>query len=138
MRVMRWDCEAKGCYRQLMPRLGAFDDCFDGKIGMSDVDGVVEVRGRFLFLEWKSAGGAVTTGQRIMFERMTGLSPKITVIVVAGHPREMTVETVTVFHGGRGGKSEPCDLLGLKARIFAWQERAKRDTTRPSQGIAAA
>jgi len=107
-----------------MPRLGVFDDCFSGRIGMSDVDGIVEVKGWFLLLEWKAPGGSITTGQRIMFERLTALSPRVTVILVAGDPETMTVERVTVFCRGKVGPTETCDLTALKARIFEWQARA--------------
>ena len=117
--------------------LGAFDDCFPGKIGMSDIDGVVEISGRFLFLEWKSKGGGLTTGQRIMFEQITALSHKVTVIVVCGHPRDMVIETVQVFHRGRSNKPEPCDFDGLKTRLSSWADRARRPRARPSQRVAA-
>lgn len=135
---LRWDCEASGCYnRTLRPRIEEFAGCFPGRIAMSDVDGIVEIGGRILLLEWKAEGGAVQTGQRILFERLTALSPKLTVIVVCGHPRDLAVSSVQVFHGGRAGTTEPCDLDGLKARLFAWAERAQHARTRPSQRAAA-
>lgn len=125
MRELRWNCEDKGCFRTICPKLGAFDECFPGKIGMSDVDGVVEINGRFLFLEWKAPGGSVGMGQRILFERLTALSSKITTIVVNGQPREMEIQTVQVFSNGQGGAAEACDFDGLKERIAAWAMRAK-------------
>ena len=135
---LRWDCDKSGCYNAtLRPRIEEFAGCFPGRIGMSDVDGVVEIGGRFLFLEWKAAGGSLGTGQRIMFEQLTALSPRMTVIVVSGHPREMTIETVQVFHGGKGAAPEPSDLEGLKARIAAWAGRANLARTRPSKRGAA-
>ena len=140
MRDLRWNCDDKGCFRQICPKLGAFDNCFPGKIGMSDVDGIVEIAGRFLFLEWKAQGGGVTTGQRIMFEQLTSLSPdpmKVTVIVVGGQPRDMLIETVQVFHSGAGQPVEPCDFDGLKARIKSWADRAQLCRTRPSKRTAA-
>ena len=132
MREIRWKCDEKGCYRQLMPRLGVFDECFDGRIGMSDVDGIVEIAGSFLIMEWKAPGGAVSTGQRIMFERLTALSRKLTVILVHGNPADMSVTAVRVFHSGAAGSVERCDIRELKARIFAWAERAKMARVRPS------
>ena len=136
MRDLRWICKDKGCFRTMCPKLGAFDECFPGRIGMSDIDGVVEIGGRFLFLEWKAQGGRVGTGQRIMFEQLTALSPKMTVIVVSGHPREMVIETVQVFVGGKGNAAEPCDLDGLKARISAWAQRSSMARIRPSARVA--
>lgn len=138
---LRWNCEKSGCYNQtLRPRIEEFAECFPRRIGMSDVDGIVEIAGRFLLLEWKSAGGAVTTGQRIMFERMTSgnMDPhKFTVIVVSGHPREMQVESVQVFSAGKAGPVEACDLSNLKERIRAWVARAERAKVRPSRRDAA-
>ena len=136
-RKMRWSCVRNGCFRNLCPRLGEFDDCFPGKIGMSDIDGVVEISGRFLFLEWKAEGGALTTGQRIMFERMTGLSRKITVIVVRGDPKLMAVNAVQVFEGGRASAAETSDLAGLKQRVSAWAKRVRLARARPSKRVAA-
>lgn len=138
IRDLRWNCVKNGCFRNLCPMLGAFDDCFPGKIGMSDIDGVVEMAGRFLFLEWKSAGGRLSIAQRIMYERITALSHKVTVIVVCGHPRDMTIDTVQVFHGGRADRPVICDFDGLKARISAWARRAQVARVRPSKRGAAA
>lgn len=122
---LRWDCDKSGCYNKILrPRIEEFACCFPGKIGMSDIDGCVEIAGKFLFLEWKGQGGRLSTGQRIMFERITTLSRKITVIVVVGHPRDMIIDSVQVFHGGKANKPEPCDFDELKARVGAWAARA--------------
>lgn len=141
MREMRWNCKEKGkCFRALCPKLGAFDECFPGKIGMSDVDGMVEIAGRFLFLEWKSDGGHLTTGQRIAFERLTSLSPdpmKVTVIVVCGDPESMTVQSVQVFHSGKSRGTVDCDINGLQQRMADWAARASQSKTRPSKRAAA-
>lgn len=140
MRDMRWKCNEQGCYRQLMPRLGGFDECFPGRIGMSDVDGIVEINNRFLMLEWKAPGGAVQVGQRIMFERITAASPdptKFTVVVVCGQPRTLEVESVQVFAAGKAGPVEHTDFEGLKARMKAWADRANAARVRPSKRGAA-
>jgi len=136
MRALRWNCGENGCFRNLCPKLGVFDECFPGRIGMSDVDGVVEIAGCFLFMEWKSPGGAVTTGQRIMFEQLTGLSPRVTVIVVCGEPETMTVDTVQVFQNGKAGPVAPATLEGLRERIRAWAAAVKMRRTRPSRRVA--
>lgn len=130
---LRWKCESQGCYNEtLRPRIEEFAVCLPGKIAFSDVDGIVEVAGHFLMLEWKAQGGTVTTGQRIMFNRLTALSKKVTVIVVSGHPREMIIESVQVFKNGAPGKPERCNLSQLQARIFAWAKRAEQSRIRPS------
>lgn len=141
MRGMRWNCREKGkCFRSLCPKLGAFDDCFPGRIGMSDVDGIVEIAGRFLLLEWKSEGGRLTTGQRIMFERLTGGNSnpmKFTVILISGDPETMTIESLQVFTNGKAGPVEPCSLDELKSRVRAWSDRASQAKIRPSARVDA-
>lgn len=136
MRELRWNCLTQGCFRGLCPRLGEFDECFPGRIGMSDVDGVVEVGGRLLFLEWKSPGGALTTGQRILFERLTSISTdpcRVVVIVAFGDPATMEVEHVQVVQGGRAGEVEASSLADLRRRMTAWSDRAIEARTRPSR-----
>jgi hypothetical protein len=135
MRALRWNCQSNGCFRNICPRLGVFDECFPSLIGMSDIDGAVEIGGRFLFLEWKSPGGSVATGQRIMFQQLTGLSHRVTVIVVHGDPKDMAVTAVQVFQGGKSGPPLSCDLAGLKARISTWARRADLARVRPSKRV---
>jgi hypothetical protein len=74
------------------------DKCFDGKIKVSDLDGIVERRGHFFVLETKKKGVLIPGGQRIMFERMakTGL---ITVIVIWGDKN--ATEEVQIYYPGR-------------------------------------
>ena len=124
---MRWDCrpERDGCYRRLgQPDLTLLDECFPGRIAMTDVDGLVEIDGRFLFIEWKRRGD-VPAGQRIMFERLTK-HPEFTVLVILGDPASMTVERYDVFRNGRRRGWRDCDMHGLKRHIRAWAERASR------------
>jgi hypothetical protein len=104
---------------------------------MSDIDGVVEISGYFLFLEWKAPGGAVTGGQRILFEQLTALSHRVTVIVVSGEPRQPTVENIQVFRRGVGSLPEACNFEQLQARIKGWADKAKLRKVRPSQRGAA-
>lgn len=71
------------------------DECFEGKIKMSDLDGIVERRGHFFVLETKQNGVTVPAGQRIMFENMakTGL---ITVVILWGKQNE--TEQMQVYY----------------------------------------
>ena len=108
---MRWDCspDRDGCYRRLgQPDLTVLDECFPGRIGMTDVDGLVEIDGQFLFIEWKRRGD-VPAGQRIMFERLTR-HPEFTVLVILGDPATMAVERYDVFKdgGARAGAAATC------------------------------
>ena len=122
---MRWDCspDKDGCYRRLgQPDLTVLDECFPGRIAMTDVDGLVEINGQFLFIEWKRRGD-VPVGQRIMFERLTR-HPAFTILVILGDPRTMAVERYDVFQGGRRKGWRDCDLSELKRHVRAWSDRA--------------
>lgn len=121
---MRWDCspDKDGCYRDLgQPDLTVLDECFPGRIAMTDVDGLVEINGRFLLIEWKRRGD-VPIGQRIMFERLTR-HPEFTILVILGDPRTMVVERYDVFRGGRRRGWRDCDLSEIKRHVRTWAER---------------
>ena len=52
---LRWDCGKSGCFNKILrPRIEEFAGCFPGRISLSDIDGIVEVGGFFLLLEWKA------------------------------------------------------------------------------------
>ena len=124
---MRWDCspDKDGCYRRLgQPDLTVLDECFPGRIAMTDVDGLVEINGQFLFIEWKRRGD-VPAGQRIMFERLTRY-PEFTVLVVLGDPGTMAAERYDVFRRGQRRGWRDCSLPELKRHVRAWADRASR------------
>ena len=131
---MRWDCspDRDGCYRRLgQPDLTVLDECFPGRIGMTDVDGLVEINGRFLFIEWKRRG-EVPAGQRIMFERLTR-HPEFTILVILGDPATMVVERYDVFRDGRRRGWRDCDLSVLKRHVRAWAQRASERSAGPER-----
>lgn len=83
-----WDCETKGCYKDLiLPDWGFLDGCFPRGIKPTDIDGMVHLRDgnrdRFLFLEKKGPHGSISEGQRRAFH---GLSRQhdITVLCLRG------------------------------------------------------
>ena len=109
------------------PDLTVLDECFPGRIAMTDVDGLVEIKGQFLFIEWKR-GGDVPTGQRIMFERLTR-HPEFTILVILGRspgPWRWSATTCSRADGARAGRD--CDLSELKNHVRAWADRASRAT----------
>ncbi len=126
MRKLTWDCDLKGCYHdKACPKLGLFDECFPGKIGMGDVDGIVEVNGNFLILEWKAFTSEIPRGQELMFERLTALSTNILVVVVSGDPQTMEVRSYRHIWRGKVWAAVDTDLDGLKERIQKWVEKVK-------------
>ena len=125
MPVLRYDCDKQGCFNvKKRPKIEVFDKCFSGKIAMTDVDGLVEVNSRFLFLEWKPSL-ALSTGQRILYERLTAMSTGVTVLVVAGDPERMDVSAIQVIRQGRVLAAEKIALPKLILRIEQWAKRAK-------------
>lgn len=132
MGAMRWCCEKDGCFNQKKrPRLEVFDGCFaPSRIAFGDVDAAVEVGCNFLFLEWKSGGRrpTISTGQDLLYARLSSRDG-ITVVVVNGNAETMEVSEVAVYHNGRRGPWEACDLDALKRRVAAWYQRAKAGKT---------
>jgi hypothetical protein len=102
---------------------GFLDDCFGGtKIKVSDIDGVVERNGYFLYLETKSPGKAIPTGQEIMFKRMIENGHN-TVIVIWGIPS--TPVEIKVFSAKYpGGKEIEANADKLKELVGAWYQKA--------------
>jgi hypothetical protein len=116
---MRWDCESQGCFnRKLRPKIEMFADCFPGRISLGDIDGMVEINGAFLLLEWKAPGGELELGQQIAFEKFSRF-PRCSVIVVQGDPETMIIWGFGIFFEGRYTPSRPRtydDLCGVMKR----------------------
>lgn len=120
---MRWDCQRQGCFNiRKRPKIEIFADCLPGRIAFGDVDGIVEINGNLLLLEWKDHQ-AISTGQRILFERLTRLCPA-TVLIVEGDAEFMTIDSIRVAWDGRIGPPQPADLDGLREMIRAWADWA--------------
>jgi hypothetical protein len=124
---LRWDCERQGCFNKLKrPKIEVFAGCFPGRINFGDVDGVVEINGHFLYLEWKPSTTALPTGQRILIEKRTrdGVS---TYLIVAGNAETMEVEKYAVAWKGKIGEWEDATLDDVKERIKSWTAMAQRE-----------
>lgn len=116
---LTWDCEQSGCFNiKRRPKIEEFAECFPGKIAMGDVDGIVEMKGKFLLLEWKCEGG-LRQAQEIMYKKFTA-QPGNLVLVVAGNAETMEVHH---FRKIRNGQMEPwCrgDLQTVKGLMRQW------------------
>ena len=120
---MRWDCAKRGCFNlKKRPKIELFADCLPGQIAFGDVDGIVEINGNLVLLEWKDHQ-RISDGQRILFERMTLLCPA-TVLVVEGDAESMMVSSIRTVRRGVIPDAEPADLDELRRRIRAWSEDA--------------
>jgi hypothetical protein len=121
---MRWNCEKSGCFNiYRRPKIEIFHDCFPGKISFGDVDGIVEINGKGLMLEWKSQSIDIPTGQRIMYQRLSR-GELLTVIVLCGDPQTMEVTYMGWFFSGRYTEPERCTTDTAKIRIKEWVEWA--------------
>lgn len=80
---IRHSCQGQGCFLDLhAPNWGVLDGVLPRGIRPSDLDGVIEMNGRFLWLEYKGPGAALPRGQRLMYEALA-LTPKHTVMVIS-------------------------------------------------------
>ena len=104
---------------------GLLQDCFGGKIRPTDIDGVVERNGEFLFFEWKRNYIPLPTGQRILFERLSA-KPGITVFVV-WHDTDApgSITKAGLFKNGRYKGEKETDLTGLRKACSQWFEDAE-------------
>lgn len=128
MRRMRWDCspDKDGCFNEKMRvKLGVFDDCFPGNIGFGDIDGIVEINGFCMMLEWKGAEINIPIGQRIMFERITK-DPKFTVLVVQGNAENMQIQKIQLWFNGKAQKWMEADLAKTRNIIKRWAKWTKQ------------
>jgi hypothetical protein len=77
----RYSCVDRGCYHNSLPDWSWMRGLFPRNIRPTDVDGMVEVNGYFLFIEQKGAHAHFTEGQRLAFRRLA-YSPAITVLII--------------------------------------------------------
>ena len=128
---MNWNCDKRGCFNKLKrPKIEVFHTNFPGKINFGDVDGIVEIAGNALMLEWKDINVPVTQGQYIMYERITKYGP-ITVMVVAGNAETMDIYQYAYFHNGKYYDWTAADLNDVNEKIKKWVAYAyKNDKTK--------
>jgi hypothetical protein len=122
---MRWDCSVKGCFNtKQRPKIEVFHDCFPGRISFGDIDAIVEISGRGLLLEWKSAPMVISGGQKIMHERLTA-GGMLSVYCVAGNAETMEITHKGLFYNGKWRGWQPSDLTDLKNSIRSWVKWAQ-------------
>ena len=100
-----------------------FDGCFgQTRIAVTDIDGLVERRGKFLVIEAKSPRTHIPTGQKIMFDALvaTGF---FSVLVIWGDTnkpvRAMLMNQKGVFD------YSPADVKKCRAIVSAWFQYAE-------------
>ena len=93
---------------------------------MTDVDGIVEVNARFLLVEWKH-GQEIPTGQRIMFERMTGLGNDFMVLVIDGNARTGQANATCWFQNGEQRDWRDGSIDEVRQAMQDWSDWAQSD-----------
>ena len=93
---MRHKCKLDGCYLETTHcPLELFAGSFGGKIAASDIDFVVERKGQFIFMEWKTAPAVPTDGQKRMLRALAKEANKRVIVVTSPVPtRRVNLETV--------------------------------------------
>jgi hypothetical protein len=96
---------------------GLLDECFQGtKIKVTDIDGFIERKGKFLVLETKQKGVTVPEGQRLMFEHMqkTGC---FTVVIIWGPKND--VKEMQVYYPTHKTAKKEANNADLQ-RVVKW------------------
>lgn len=123
---LRWVCEKQGCFNlKRRPKIEVFAECFPRRINFGDVDGIVEINGKALFLEWKGHEGDIPTGQRIMHERLT-CDGKFTTICIVGNAETMECSSYGLFFNGKWCGYKKGNLETIKNVIKKWVQYAER------------
>lgn len=123
--TLRHKCDKGGCYKEkYLPDWGILKGCFPRGIEPSDVDGIVEIDGSVLMLEWKPAPGALTKGQRIMFEKITGTCPNVRVLVIYGPKNSPT--QIQLFQHGRSRFKQQANVDFLRWYCEEWGALAQK------------
>lgn len=100
------------------------DGCFgDTPIKPTDIDGVIERNGFFLFLETKEPGVPVKKGQRIFYTALAQ-KPGVSVFIVWGHPGKP--EALQIFANNGISRPYTCDLDKLRLFVARWFLLAER------------
>jgi hypothetical protein len=129
---MQWDCKKKGCFNEHKRlKFERFSGCFPGRISFTDIDGIVEVNGNLLVLEWKEHRH-VSRGQHLLFTRWTANGPA-TVIMVVGDARTMTVDEIAFVYKGVVGPWQDADFEDVCQHIHDWDKWARANPAKPAK-----
>lgn len=83
------------------PHIELLANASPGSCQWMDIDGTIECKGNFLFLEWKEGTGELSQGQEIYYRQLTKISPRITAIVAVGDPIKMDPIRIRFIHNGK-------------------------------------
>lgn len=103
-----------------------YDDCFDGRSKLGDIDASIELYGHTLLIEFKRERTAITAGQIVKAIRQAKHSNITTIFVFGDTDRPVEYLTFSPNHiEGSGFKS--CDTISLSKLFKNWNDYAKRN-----------
>lgn len=120
---MRHDCTRDGCLQLKLEDWSDVNDCFPGAIRPTDIDGMVEINGRVLFLEQKKPGVSIPAGQSRAFRELSKKQQVTVVAIRAGVETElqMLVYRLGDVRGDGWADVTRPDFLGF---LRGWADRA--------------
>ena len=124
-----WDCEdGKKCYiKEVLPNWAVFNECFKPtRIKVSDIDGIVERNGQFLFIEVKQNTKEISLGQRILFENLTRNADHISVLLLYAQnvSEKMDIQEYAVFQNGEMTRDwTETNTEQMKGFVTGWFQR---------------
>lgn len=102
------------------------DGCFGTtRISPTDVDGLVERNGCFLFLEAKPNGGKLPQGQGITLLQLSR-QPRTVGLVFYGDPQVQTISRITRFYNGTVLEQTNPSLEMLRKLVAKWYAWANK------------
>jgi hypothetical protein len=100
--------------------------CFGGtRIRPTDIDGMVERHGHFLFLEMKPPNGHLSKGQEIALEQLSCL-PRHLVLIAWGDQETCRIDRVCVMVDGYS-VDFPCTTERFQRIVRDWYKTADKD-----------
>lgn len=122
---MRWKCEQLGCFNKVArPKIELFAECFPRRIAMGDMDGYVEIGGKFLILEWKNTGCDLLEGQRLAFDALRRIPDRMfTILCIAGDAHRMTVYSA-MHYTNEFSRWQDRDFAWCKLFVKRWADWA--------------
>lgn len=118
----RHQCAKNGCYIETLPWWDELCECFPRRILPTDVDGMVEIDGHFLFMEEKRCGVGPDEGQRIALKRLSRM-PATTVLLF--RPGTDSHYEMLVFRKGSGSGWQKVSKIDLHEWVRFWVSEAE-------------
>ena len=104
--TLRHRCASRGCYLQRhAPNWRCIGDLPDG-MSVMDVDGVLEHRGHFLWLEYKGPDGLLSVGESLTLEALARCPGHTVLVIRAKRP------TMSALMNGTAGTAGSIEELG--------------------------